>query len=57
VAALPLDSTSTFIRSGRGGTSGGVIGLASMLAGMQDQVRLFLDGKILTYYDVINTSR
>ncbi|MEO5567615.1 MAG: hypothetical protein ABIR92_03945 [Gemmatimonadaceae bacterium] len=57
VAALPLDSTSTFIRSGRGGTSSGVIGLASMLASMQGQVKLFLDGKILTYFDVINTSR
>lgn len=57
VAALPLDSASTFIRSGRGGTSNGVIGLASMIASMQDQVKLFLDGKLLTYYDVINTSR
>ena len=57
VAALPLDSTSTFIRSGRGGTSGGVIGLASMIASMQEQVKMFLDGKILTYFDVINSSR
>jgi hypothetical protein len=57
VAALPLDSTSTFIRSGRGGTSGGVIGLASMLASMHEQVRMYRDGRILTYYDVINSSR
>ena len=57
VASLPLDSTSTFIRSGRGGTSSGVIGLASMLASMQEQVKLFRDGKILTYYDVISSSR
>ncbi len=57
VAALPLDSTSTFIRSGRGGTSSGVIGLASMLASMQVQVKMYLDGKILTYFDVINSSR
>ena len=57
VATLPLDSTSTFIRSGRGGTSSGVIGLASMVASMQEQVRMFREGKILTYYDVINTSR
>jgi hypothetical protein len=57
VATLPLDSASTFIRSGRGGTSNGVIGLASMIASMQDQVRLFRDGKLLTYYDVISTSR
>jgi hypothetical protein len=57
VAALPLDSASTFIRSGRGGTTNGVIGLASMIASMQDQVRLYKDGKLLTYFDVINTSR
>ena len=57
VATLPLDSTSTFIRSGRGGTSQGVIGLASMIASMQEQVRLFKDGKLLTYYDVLNSSR
>jgi hypothetical protein len=57
VATLPLDSASTFIRSGRGGTSAGVIGLASMLASMQEQVRLFREGKLLTYYDVINSSR
>jgi hypothetical protein len=57
VASLPLDSTSTFIRSGRGGTSNGVIGLASMLASMQDQVKMYRDGKILTYYDVISSSR
>ena len=57
VAALPLDSTSTFIRSGRGGTSTGVIGLASMLASMQEQLALFREGKLMTYFDVIRTSR
>ena len=57
VAALPLDSASTFIRSGRGGTSQGVIGLASMIASMQDQVKMYKDGKLLTYYDVLNSSR
>lgn len=56
VASLPLDSASTFIRSGRGGTSSGVIGQASMLASMQAQVRMFLDGKILSYFDVLNSS-
>jgi hypothetical protein len=56
VATLPLDATSTLIRSGRGGTSVGVIGLASLLASMQDQVKAFKDGKILTYWDVISTS-
>jgi hypothetical protein len=57
VGALPLDSTSTFIRSGRGGTSSGVIGLASMLASMQEQLKMFREGRLLTYYDVINSSR
>jgi hypothetical protein len=57
VGTLPLDSASTFIRSGRGGSTQGVIGLASMLASMQDQLKLFRDGKLLTYFDVINTSR
>ena len=57
VATLPLDATSTFIRSGRGGTSSGVVGLASMIASMQDQVKMFKDGRLLTYYDVINSSR
>jgi len=57
VGTLPLDSASTFIRSGRGGTTNGVIGLASMLASMQEQVKMFRDGRILTYFDVINSSR
>ena len=57
VASLPLDSTSTFIRSGRGGTSQGVIGLASMIASMQEQVKMFKDGKLLTYWEVISSSR
>jgi hypothetical protein len=57
VATLPLDSASTFIRSGRGGTTNGVIGLASMLASMQDQVKMYKDGRLLTYFDVINSSR
>jgi hypothetical protein len=57
VASLPLDAASTFIRSGRGGTSQGVVGLASMIASMQDQVKLYKDGKLLTYYDVISSSR
>jgi hypothetical protein len=57
VATLPLDAASTFIRSGRGGTSSGVIGLASMIASMQEQVKMYREGKLLTYYDVINSSR
>ena len=57
VGTLPLDSTSMFIRSGRGGTSSGVIGLASMVASMQEQVKMFREGRLLTYFDVINSSR
>jgi hypothetical protein len=34
-----------------------VIGLASMIASIQDQVKMYKDGKLLTYYDVINSSR
>jgi hypothetical protein len=56
VGTLPLDSTSTFIRSGRGGTSAGVLGLASMLASMQEQVKAFNEGRINFYYDVIGSS-
>jgi hypothetical protein len=57
VGTLPLDSTSTFIRSGRGGSSSGVIGLASLLASMQEQVKAFTAGRLTTYFDVISTSR
>jgi hypothetical protein len=53
---LPLNATSTFIRSGRGGTSMGVTGLASLLASMQDQLKAFAEGRINFYYDVINSS-
>jgi hypothetical protein len=56
VATLPLDPSSTFIRSGRGGTATGVTGLASLLASMQEQVKAFKEGKIQTYWDVISTS-
>jgi hypothetical protein len=57
VATLPLDSTSTFIRSGRSGTSSGVIGLPLLIASMQGQVKMFRDGRLLTYFDVLNSSR
>jgi hypothetical protein len=62
---LPLDSTSTFIRSvfngmsygGRGPTFGAYMRSQQMLASMLDQVRAFNDGKLTQYYDVIQTSR
>ena len=63
---LPLDSTSTFIRSvfngmsyGRGPVYGPGAYMRSqqMLASMLEQVRAFNDGKLTQYYDVIQTSR
>jgi hypothetical protein len=57
VATLPLDSTSTFIRSvfgNNGYNSYGPARGSSILASMADQLKAFNDGKILSYYDVIN---
>lgn len=64
ISTLPLDSTSTFIRSsfnGMGPQSAQYF--ASMMrsqqlrASMLEQLQLFKDGKILSYYDILNTSR
>jgi hypothetical protein len=68
VATLPLDSTSTFIRSVGGGRGyynpnpsvsfpqlGGR--LPSKLCSMQDLLKAFADGRIQSYADVINMSR
>lgn len=65
VSTLPLDSSSTFIRSvfaGMGYYSGGgginsYMRARQMLASMLEQVRLFGEGKMLSYEDVIRTSR
>jgi hypothetical protein len=61
VAALPLDSTSTFIRSVFNGMgfnrAGPGLRAQQMLASMLAQVKLFNDGRLATYYDVIQTSR
>lgn len=65
VGTLPLDSASTFIRSVFGGMgyyagNGGFnsyMRARQMLASMMDQVRLFGEGKLLSYDDVIRTSR
>ena len=66
VGTLPLDSSSTFIRSvfngmsyGRGPAygSGAYMRSQQMLASMLDQVKAFNDGKLTQYYDVIQTSR
>jgi hypothetical protein len=61
VGALPLDSTSTFIRSvfnmgGFGGGGGGMRGV-SVLGSMVEQLKAFGQGKINSYYDVIQLSR
>lgn len=61
VATLPLDSTSTFIRSigatggNRGG--GGFPRLPSVMSSVQSIVAAYRDGRILSYYDVIQLSR
>jgi len=68
VATLPLDSTSTFIRSvggGRGfynntpGSSFPQLGgrLPSRISSMQELLKAFADGRIQSYGDVINMSR
>lgn len=68
VETLPLDSTSTFIRSvggGRGyfnaapGASFPQLGgrLPSKISSMQELLKAFADGRIQSYADVINMSR
>jgi hypothetical protein len=61
VSALPLDSTSTFIRSvfnqgGFGGGGGRTRGV-SVLASMMEQLQAFNDGKINRYDDVLPPSK
>ncbi len=67
VEQLPLDSTSTFIRSATGrqgwtGTmpitgSGVSLSITSLLAPMQSTVQAFKDGRITIYQDVLARSR
>jgi len=61
VGALPLDSSSTFIRSVFNGMgfsrTGPGMRAQQMLASMLTQVRLFNEGRLASYYDVIQTSR
>jgi hypothetical protein len=64
VGALPLDSTSAFIRSSFNGMGPQTAQYyASMMRSQQlrasilDQLQLFRDGKILSYYDILTTSR
>jgi hypothetical protein len=63
VSTLPLDSSSTFIRAvfnfntapNQTGTPGPRS--RTMLAPIADQVRAFADGRLQTYWDVIQSSR
>lgn len=64
VGTLPLDSTSTFIRSlfnGQGFSRTAGFGQymrnRQLLGSMLEQHKAFLDGRIQQYYDVINLSR
>lgn len=65
IGALPLDGSSTFIRSvfngmgyGRGPAFGGAfMRNAQLLASMAEQLKMFNEGKITWYDDVIRTSR
>jgi hypothetical protein len=59
VAALPLDPSSTFIRSVSGGARGGGFGmrLPNVLASMRETVAAVNDGTISTYDDVFTISR
>jgi hypothetical protein len=61
VATLPLDSSSTFIRSvfngmGSYNNGRGIFG-QQMLASIQEQLKLFNEGKLSSYYEVVRTSR
>jgi hypothetical protein len=59
VAALPLDSASTFIRSVSGGVpgAGGGMRLPNVLASIQDTLAAVKDGRIRTYDDVFLLSK
>jgi hypothetical protein len=62
VAALPLDSTATFIRSVFNGyaynfRTNGYFRSASLLSPIRDLLEAFNSGKIETYYDVIRMSK
>ena len=56
VATLPLDASSTFIRSGGNGFQGGGAGMRSpnVLAGMLETLAAVRDGRIRTYNDVFS---
>ena len=61
VATLPLDESSTFIRSAgggiRGGFGGGGMRAPNVLASIQETVAAVKEGKIVTYRDIFSLSR
>ena len=62
VSTLPTDSTTTFIRSvgggfGGGGGGGGMVRLPSVLSSVQAIVTAYREGRVNSYYDVIQMSR
>ena len=58
IATLPLDSTSTFIRSvGPQGGGGGFPRLPTALSSVQSILDAYRTGRIISYYDVIQMSR
>jgi len=60
VKTLPVDTSSTFLRSGRpGGQLGGGIGggLVSMLSSIQDVLRAYDAGRLRQWGDVIDLSK
>ena len=56
VGTLPLDESSTFIRSGNGGGGGRGGGLTPMMSSMLDVVRAFKAGRINSQQDVLSMS-
>src|SRR5215471_5873081 len=61
VATLPLDASSTFIRSAgggiRGGFGGGGMRAPNVLASIQETIAAVKTGKIATYRDIFSLSR
>jgi hypothetical protein len=59
VATLPMDASSTFIRSVNGGSSSRAYGFRfqSLLSSMPDLIKQFQEGTVKSYYDVVRLSK
>lgn len=60
VGTMPVDSGSTFIRAvfnGMGFRAPGGVRAVMMLGSIAEQLRMFSDGRIASYYDVIQSSK